>query len=136
MASRFWSLSNSLAMLGHPITPQGRDGGPSMVRSLAVVFDPQRQLFQAIFLSDGLDANRLEQDITRAGYHLYTVLPLPPVSDPDPGSYTPAVPRTATPAAAEPARQRPAATRKSRKAVDARARAEEAVELLRQLLVL
>ena len=145
-SSRFFSLSYALAATGHPVAQQGKQGGPDTVQSVAVVFDRGRSLFQAIFFTDGLDANRLEQDITRAGYHLYTVLPLH-VCDPDPGSYpvmrellrtaTPpaaAKPAAAKPAAAKPAAAKPAAAKRSTAA--ARARAEEAVELLRQLLVL
>ena len=135
-ASKFFSLSNALALAGHPIAQQGKQGGPDTVQSVAVVFDRDRSLFQAVFFTDGLDANRLAQDIERAGYHLYTVLPLH-VCDPDPGSYPVMreLLRTATPpAAAKPAAAKPAAAKRSTAA--ARARAEEAVELLRQLLVL
>jgi len=134
--SKFFSLSNSLALAGHPIAKQGKQGGPDTVQSVAVVFDRGRSLFQAVFFTDGLDANRLEQDITRAGYHLHTVLPLH-VCDPDPGSYPimRELLRTATPppAAAEPSR--PAAPRKPRSA-ERKQKAEETIELLRQLLVL
>jgi len=116
MASRFFSLANSLALAGHPIAPQGKDGGPSVVRSVAIVYDRHRQLFQAVFFEDGLDKRQLEQDIARAGFELHAILPIPPLPQPS---------------MAEPTRP---AARKPRQ--DARAKAEEAVELLRQLLVL
>ena len=141
MASKFFSLASSLAMSGHPVAQQGKQGGPDTVRSVGIIFDRSRQLFQAVFFEDGLDTNRLAQDVERAGYHLYTVLPLH-VCDPDPGSYpimrellrTATPTAAAKPAAAKPAAAKPAAAKRSTAA--ARARAEEAVELLRQLLVL
>ena len=120
MRSKFFSLSSALAMSGHPVAAQGRDGGPYSVRSVAIIYDRVRSLFQAVFFEDGLDKDQLARDVERAGYSLHTILPVPPLSQP------------AT-TAAEPARP---AARKARKAVDARARAEEAVELLRQLMVL
>ena len=136
MASKFFSLASSLAMSGHPVAQQGKQGGPDTVRSVGIIFDRSRQLFQAVFFEDGLDTSRLAQDVERAGYHLYTVLPLH-VCDPDPGSYPimRELLRTATPppAAAEPSR--PAAPRKPRSA-ERKQKAEETIELLRQLLVL
>ena len=146
MGSKFFSLSSALAMSGHPVAAQGRDGGPYSVRSVAIIYDRSRSLFQAVFFEDGLDAERLARDVERAGYLLHTVIPLSALDDPDPGDYPvmrelrtsaqkaqPSAAQKAQPSAAQKAQP---SARKARKAVDARARAEEAVELLRQLMVL
>jgi len=143
MASKFFSLSHQLELVGHPVAAQGRDGGPSVVRSVAIIYDRNRSLFQAVFFEDGLDTQQLEKDVTRAGYLLFTVLPLPPVDDPDPDddqvmrelrTRTSATStRTAKVRLADAAKGS-TATRKPRQ--DAKAKAEEAVELLRQLMVL
>jgi len=138
MASKFFSLSNALALAGHPIAQQGKQGGPDTVRSVGIIYDEHRQLFQAVFFCEKPDVSRLAQDVERAGFLLHTIFELQPISDPDPGDYpvmrelrTSA--RKAQPSAAQKAQP---SARKARKAVDARARAEEAVELLRQLMVL
>jgi len=134
MASKFFSLSNALALAGHPIAQQGKQGGPDTVRSVGIIYDEHRQLFQAVFFCEKPDVSRLAQDVERAGFLLHTIFELQPISDPDPGDYP--VMRELRTSAAQKARTdkaRPAA-RKPRQ--DARAKAEEAVELLRQLLVL
>ena len=133
-SSRFFSLSYSLSALGHPVASQGRDGGPSSVRSVAIVFDRSRSLFQAVFFTDGLDIQRLAQDVGQAGYELHSVLPV----QPPPGSVPPS---------AAAGRQRTSASRKAQTATSADAqvdpltreaaralRAAEAKELLMRIL--
>ena len=122
MGRKFFSLSSVLSLAGHPITPQGRDGGPDFIRSVAIVFDRNRKLFQAIFLGDGLDIRRLALDIAQAGYELHTVLPVQP-AEPYP------------PSAVESGRARSTAPRSTATARKPRS-VDELVEVLRQLQVL
>jgi hypothetical protein len=126
MSSKFFSLSHSLSLSGHPVAPQGRNGGPDCVRHLAVVYDRQRGLFQAIFFGSGLEENRLARDIAQAGYTLHAVLPVPaPAETPAPGRK----PRRSQQST------RPAAAASTPSDTDLN-KAEQVVGLLRQLLSL
>jgi len=134
MGRKFFSLSSVLSLAGHPITPQGRDGGPDFIRSVAIVFDRNRKLFQAIFFGNGLDISKLAQDIAQAGYELHTVLPV----QPEPGTVPPsavASGHTRSTSSARKARTSADASSDQVSQAAARAlRAAEAMDLIRQIL--